>query len=64
MGEWSEFKSGYTVPNDGVYIEVGAHPDSGDLSNPKRVRLHRGDHFPNTTNTDRKWRRIKTNKKH
>ncbi|MFB5190271.1 YjzC family protein [Alicyclobacillus fastidiosus] len=64
MGEWSEFNPGYEVPNTGVYIEVGEHPDSGDLTAPQRVHLHKGDKFPRTTNGNRKWRRIKTNKKH
>ncbi|WP_067619069.1 YjzC family protein [Alicyclobacillus acidiphilus] len=64
MGERSEFTPGYEAPNTGVYIEVGAHPDSGDLHNPKRIHLHKGEKFPETTNSDRKWRRIKTNKRH
>lgn len=63
MGERSEFTPGYEVPNTGVYIEVGEHPDSGELHHPKRVRLHKGDRFPLTTNENRKWRRIKTNKR-
>lgn len=63
MGERSEFHSGYEVPNTGVYIEVGTDPDSGELHAPQRIRLHKGDKFPSNTNTSRKWRRIKTNKK-
>lgn len=63
MGEWSEFDWRQKVPNDGVYIEVGADADSGELHAPQRIHLKRGDSFPKTTNDDRKWRRIKTNKK-
>lgn len=64
VGERSEFTPGYKAPNNGVYIEVGAHPDSEDLHHPKRIYLHKGERFPETTNDDRKWRRIKTSHKH
>ncbi|EPZ43573.1 YjzC family protein [Alicyclobacillus acidoterrestris] len=64
MGERSEFNPGYKVPNTGVYIEVGEHPDSDGLTAPKRVRLHKGDRFPTTTNENRKWHRVKTPLKH
>jgi hypothetical protein len=57
MGQENQFKPGWEVPNDGEYVEIGEHPDSGNLHNPRKIRLHKGDTFPETTNTNRKWTR-------
>ncbi|QSO54469.1 YjzC family protein [Alicyclobacillus curvatus] len=57
MGQHNQFEPGWKVPNDGEYVEVGEHPDSNNLSHPKKVRLRKGDIFPHTTNGNRKWTR-------
>lgn len=59
MGQHNQFEPGWEVPNDGVYVEVGAHPDSGNLKDPRKVHLNKGDTFPDTTNPRRKWARAK-----
>lgn len=59
MGQHNQFQPGWVVPNDGEYVETGEHPDSGNLHDPKRVRLRRGDTFPLTSNPNRKWTRIR-----
>ncbi|GGJ01503.1 hypothetical protein GCM10010885_08380 [Alicyclobacillus cellulosilyticus] len=60
MGQHNQFEPGWEVPNDGEYIEIGEHPDSGNhIRNPRRVRLRKGDTFPETTNGNRKWTRVR-----
>ena len=57
MGQHNQFKPGWEVPNDGEYVEVGEHPESGNLLKPRRVRLNRGEKFPSVGNKDRKGTR-------
>jgi hypothetical protein len=59
MGEWSEFSPGHQAPNDGVYIEVGEVSFHMGISNPRRITLHQGERFPDTSNKDRKWKRLR-----
>lgn len=59
MSQHNQFEPGWEVPNDADYVEVGEHPDSANLKDPKQIHLHKGDIFPKTTNAERKWARIK-----
>lgn len=59
MAQHRQFEPGWEVPNDGTYVEVGEHPDSAGIHNPKQVHLHKGDLFPGTTNGNRKWTKVK-----
>ncbi|MCF8564044.1 YjzC family protein [Alicyclobacillus tolerans] len=58
MGQHNQFEPGWEVPNDGVYQEIGEHPDSGNLPDARRIKLKRGDVFPKTSNPNRKWSRL------
>ncbi|MCP8968285.1 YjzC family protein [Ectobacillus ponti] len=53
MGQNHQFKPGQKAPNSGVYVEIG-ETGSG-VRDPKSIRLHAGDRFPETTNDDRVW---------
>jgi hypothetical protein len=55
MGQHNQFEPGWEVPNDGFYIEIGAHPESGNLKEPRKIYLKKGDKFPDTRNPRRKW---------
>jgi hypothetical protein len=59
MGQRNQFKPGDEVPNNGTYIEIGERLDVTGITNPKMVKLRKGDRFPDTTNEDRKWTRFK-----
>ncbi|WP_420535288.1 YjzC family protein [Alicyclobacillus herbarius] len=59
LGQHKQFEPGWEVPNDGFYIEVGEHPDSASIRDPQKVYLKRGDTFPETSNGNRKWVRMK-----
>ncbi len=59
VGQHKQFEPGWEVPNDGFYIEVGEHPDSASIRDPRKVHLKRGDTFPATSNHNRKWVRMK-----
>ncbi|UOF90640.1 YjzC family protein [Fodinisporobacter ferrooxydans] len=59
MGQRNQFGPGDKVPNNGVYIEIGERAEVTGVSNPKKMKLHKGDRFPDTTNEDRKWTRYK-----
>jgi len=59
MGQHMLFNPGWEAPNDGEYIEVGEHPDSAGIHHPKKIHLDKGDKFPETSNPDRLWTRIK-----
>lgn len=59
MGQHNQFEPGWEVPSDGTYVETGEHPDSGNLLQPRVVRLKRGEVFPVTRNKNRKWTRRK-----
>lgn len=58
-GEHNQFEPGWEVPNDGVYREIGEHPDSEGIQHARELHLHKGDRFPRTTNGNRKWTRVK-----
>ncbi|WP_314000568.1 YjzC family protein [uncultured Paenibacillus sp.] len=59
MGEWSEFDPGHRAPNDGVYIEVGEQSFHMGVNDPKKISLKKGERFPDTSNHNRKWKRLK-----
>lgn len=59
MGEWTRFEPGHRAPNDGVYIEDGEDSFHMGIENPQKVRLKKGEKFPETRNKDRKWKRMK-----
>ncbi|MBD2871764.1 YjzC family protein [Paenibacillus arenilitoris] len=58
MGEWTKFVAGDRAPNDGVYIETGDNSFHMGIENPKKVTLKRGERFPETTNHERRWKRM------
>ncbi|MCA0756364.1 YjzC family protein [Paenibacillus sp. N4] len=58
MGEWTLFSPGDRAPNDGVYIETGVNSFHMGIQNPKKVSLNRGQRFPETSNHERKWKRM------
>ncbi|MBD2848007.1 YjzC family protein [Paenibacillus sp. IB182496] len=58
MGEWTKFKHGDKAPNDGVYMEVGEDAVHMGIEDPQKIKLRKGERFPETTNDDRKWKRI------
>lgn len=55
MGEVSEFNPGDKAPNNGIYIETGENDFHMGINNPQQIKLAKGDHFPTTTNKNRKW---------
>ncbi|GGF94138.1 YjzC family protein [Paenibacillus abyssi] len=59
MGEWTEFEPGDRAPNDGVYIEIGERAFHMGIENPKKVELRKGERFPDTSNHNRKWKKMK-----
>ncbi|WP_159888096.1 YjzC family protein [Paenibacillus puerhi] len=58
MGEWSQFRPGDKAPNDGEYMEVGEDAFHMGINDPKIVKLKKGDAFPDTSNHNRKWKRM------
>ncbi|MCR2805340.1 YjzC family protein [Paenibacillus soyae] len=58
MGEWTVFNQGDRAPNDGTYIETGVNDYHMGIEDPKKVRLHKGERFPQNTNHERKWIRM------
>ncbi|OIJ18476.1 YjzC family protein [Anaerobacillus alkalidiazotrophicus] len=53
MGQSRQFTHGQKAPNNGIYVEIG---ETGDMvQNPQKVKLKAGDHFPETSNQNRKW---------
>jgi hypothetical protein len=59
MGEKTLFEPGDKAPNDAEYIEVGENDFHMGINNPKKVRLSKGDRFPDNTNEDRKWKKVR-----
>ncbi|MDF2557095.1 MAG: YjzC family protein [Bacillales bacterium] len=57
MGQQHRFKANQKAPNNGEYIEVGETGDN--VKNPKKVKLHAGDDFPETTNGNRQWMHVR-----
>jgi hypothetical protein len=65
MGEQTEFEPGDKAPNPGIYTEVGeARSFHTEIQNPKRIKLERGDKFPETSNKDRKWKKAEKARVH
>ncbi|MCK9857557.1 YjzC family protein [Paenibacillus sp. ATY16] len=58
MGEWTIFSPGDRAPNDGVYIETGDNSYHMGINNPQKVSLKRGEKFPETSNHERRWKRM------
>ncbi|MBM6386335.1 hypothetical protein D3C76_1667400 [compost metagenome] len=58
MGEQTEFEKGDKAPNDGEYTEVGEKSFHTEIQNPKRITLKKGESFPETSNQNRKWKRL------
>ncbi len=58
MGEGTIFSPGDRAPNDGTYIEDGVNSFHMGIQNPKKVKLSKGERFPETTNHERKWKRM------
>lgn len=53
MGQRHQFKHGDKAPNNGIYVEIG---ETGSMvKDPKQIRLHAGDSFPENSNKDRVW---------
>ena len=53
MGQSHQFRPGDKAPNNGIYVEIG---ETGSMvQKPKSVKLNAGDHFPETSNHNRKW---------
>lgn len=55
MGERTQFEPGDEAPNNGFYIEVSESGHAAPVKDPQMIHLERGDHFPETTNRNRKW---------
>jgi hypothetical protein len=56
MGEWTQFRTGDTAPNDGEYIETGENASRHQgINNPKNIFLKKGESFPESSNHNRKW---------
>ncbi|MFS0872695.1 MULTISPECIES: YjzC family protein [Paenibacillus] len=58
MGEQTEFEKGDKAPNDGEYTEVGEKSFHTEIQNPRRITLKKGESFPETSNQNRKWKRL------
>lgn len=58
MGEPTRFRAGDKAPNDGEYIEVGEYNPIMGVQDPKRVKLKKGQRFPDTTNDRRHWMKM------
>ena len=58
MGEWTLFSPGDKAPKSGTYIEDGVNSFHMGINNPQIFKLHKGDRFPNTSNHERKWKRM------
>ncbi|MCZ1265638.1 MULTISPECIES: YjzC family protein [Paenibacillus] len=58
MGERTEFEPGDKAPNDGEYTEVGEKSFHTEINNPKRITLQKGEAFPETSNQNRKWKKL------
>ncbi|WP_257349167.1 YjzC family protein [Pseudalkalibacillus decolorationis] len=53
MGQNRQFTPGQKAPNNGVYVEIGE--TGSTVNNPKELKMHAGDEFPETSNHNRKW---------
>lgn len=65
MGEKTEYEKGDKAPNPGVYTEVGeARSFHTEIQNPKRIEMEKGDTFPETSNQNRKWKKVEKARVH
>ncbi|SFE82957.1 YjzC-like protein [Paenibacillus algorifonticola] len=58
MGEGTLFSAGDKAPNDATYIEDGVNSFHQGIQNPQKVKLSKGQRFPDNTNHERKWKRM------
>lgn len=63
MGEKTEFRVGDRAPNNGHYMEFGESLDT-PIVDPKHVTMRKGERFPNTSNQNRKWKKVSKGKSH
>lgn len=59
MGEQTQFEPGDRAPNAGHYMEVSEDAFHMNIQDPKHVTLEKGERFPETTNHNRKWKKVK-----
>ncbi|WP_373230351.1 YjzC family protein [Cohnella sp.] len=59
MGEQTEFEPGQRAPNDGEYMEIGEDSFHMGINNPAHVEMRKGQQFPETSNQNRKWKKVK-----
>jgi hypothetical protein len=59
MGEQTQFEPGQRAPNDGKYMEVGEDSFHMNITDPQHIELRKGQLFPETTNHNRKWKKMK-----
>lgn len=53
MGQAHQFKAGDKAPNNGIYVEIG---ETGSMvQKPQKLKLKKGDHFPENSNHNRVW---------
>jgi len=65
MGERTEYEEGDKAPNPGVYMEVGeARSFHTQIKNPMRITMEKGDTFPETSNKNRKWKKVEKARVH
>lgn len=58
MGEKTQFVPGDKAPNDGKYMEIGENAFHMGINDPQIIKLKKGDSFPETSNHNRKWKRM------
>ncbi|OXS56641.1 YjzC family protein [Cohnella sp. CIP 111063] len=59
MGEQTQFEPGQRAPNDGEYVEIGENAFHMGVNDPQHVHLRKGEKFPDTSNHNRKWKKVK-----
>ncbi|AIQ66192.1 hypothetical protein D3C81_133460 [compost metagenome] len=65
MGEQTEFEEGHRAPNPGLYVEVGeARSFHTQIQNPRHIQMKKGDTFPETSNKNRKWKKVEKARVH
>ncbi|WP_170006704.1 YjzC family protein [Bacillus fonticola] len=53
MGQSHQFKAGDHAPNNGIYVEVGE--TNSMVQSPQKIKLRKGDRFPENKNHNRVW---------
>ncbi|WP_379137669.1 YjzC family protein [Paenibacillus sp. sgz500958] len=65
MGEQTEYEKGNKAPNPGLYTEVSeARSFHTQIKDPKVIEMKKGDTFPETSNKDRKWKKVEKARVH